>query len=162
MGRGKVDFDRGIARLASYARAYGHANPKVDEVWLEWTVGLWLSNLRKKYRDGKLTKPQIHAAQAIGVKLSPPYREPKPAPPTRAESTEHKMLQRLAQLEPFFRSKHHINVRQLHGTPDWPGAGHWVARLRGLYRNRKLPQSVIERAEQLNINWDPGRRTRKR
>lgn len=156
MGRGRVDFDRGIARLSSYFRVYGHANPKADEEWLSWRVGLWVSNLRANFRNGKLTDEQITAARAIGVRLSPPYRDPKPKPPTRAERRKGEMLRRLVQLEDFYEERRHINVLQVKGVDGWPGAGRWIARIRGLYRQGKLPESVISKAEEMRINWNPG------
>lgn len=156
MGRGRVDFDRGILRLISYARIHGDANPKADEEWLSWRVGLWVSNLRAKYRTGKLTDEQIEAAQAIGVRLSPPYRDPAPKPPTRAERKEAGMFRRLAQLEDFYREHKHINVRQVVGINGWPGAGRWIARIRGMYRRGTLPSGVICKAEAMNIDWNPG------
>lgn len=156
MGNGRVDFDRGIARLSSYAREHGHACPTVDEEWLSWRVGRWVAALRAKFRAGKLTDEQIATAEAIGLRLSPPYREPKPTPPTRAERQESGMLRRLAQLEHYYLEHKHINVRQVHGIDGWPGAGRWVARIRSLYRQGSLAQSVISKAEELNINWNPG------
>lgn len=156
MGRGRVDFDRGIVRLASYARYHGHANPKADDVWLEWSVGLWVSNLRAKFRSNKLTADQIAAAEAIGVRLTPPYRDPKPNPPSRAERKVSDDLERLRRLEDFYGRHKHINVPQLTGTDYWPGAGRWIARLRSQYRHGQLAHTVIEAAESMNINWNPG------
>ncbi|WP_209374503.1 helicase associated domain-containing protein [Brevibacterium renqingii] len=139
MGRGRVDFDRGIARLASYARYHGHANPKADEIWLEWSAGLWLSSLRVKYRAGKLTEEQVAAAEAIGVRFTPPYRDPKPKPPTRDERIVSAYLERLGRLKSFYRRHGHINVPQLTGTKRWPGAGRWIARIRSQYRQGRSP-----------------------
>lgn len=156
MGRGRVDFDRGIARLASYARYHGHANPKSDEVWLGWSVGLWVASLRVKFRSGKLSEAQIAIAEDIGVRFTTPYRDPKPRPPSRAERKESEYIERLGRLGDFFRRHGHINVPQLVGTEEWPGAGRWIARIRSQYRQRTLPQPVVEFAEEMNINWNPG------
>lgn len=156
MGRGRVDFDRGIARLSAYAREHGHANPKAHEEWLTWRVGLWVSSLRVKYRAGKLTDEQVAAAETIGVRFAPPYRDPKPKPPTRAERREVELLRQLGRLEGYFQKHGHINVPQLRGTSTWPGAGRWIARLRSNHRENKLPQSVVIKAESMNIVWDPG------
>lgn len=156
MGRGKVDFDRGIARLSAYAREHGHANPKAHEEWLTWRIGLWVSSLRVKYRAGKLTDEQVAAAETIGVRFVPPYRDPKPKPPTRAERREHELLRKLEQLDDYFQEHGHINVPQLRGTSTWPGAGRWIARLRSQHRERRLPQSVVVEAERMCIEWDPG------
>lgn len=160
MGRGRVDFDHGIARLASYARYHGHANPKADEVWLKWSVGLWVANLRVKFRSGKLTDPQIAAAQDIGVRFTPPYRDPKPKPPSRAERIERDYLRRLEWLEDYFRQNGHINVPQVEGIDGWSGAGRWIARLRGLYREGSLSQAVVRKAERMGICWAPGKGTK--
>lgn len=156
MGRGRVDFDRGIAGLTSYSRAYGHANSKADEEWLSWRVGLWVSKLRANFRAGKLTGDQIAAARAIGVRLSPPYRDPKPKAPTRAQRREGEMLRRLAQLEGFYEQHGHINVLQVKGVDGWTGAGRWIARIRGLYRQGSLPEPVLSKAEGMGIVWNPG------
>lgn len=142
--------------MSTYAREHGHANPKADDVWLEWRVGLWVSALRVKYRADKLTDEQIAAAEAIGVRFSPPYRDPKPKPPSRAEKREDELLRRLGWLEDYFLEHGHINVPQLRGTKTWPTGGRWIARLRSQYREGKLPRSVISRAERMKIIWDPG------
>lgn len=156
MGRGRVDFDRGIARLSAYAREHGHANPKANEEWLTWRVGLWVSNLRTKYRKDKLTNEQVDAASAIGIRFVPPYRDPKPQSPTRAERKEGELIRRLEWLDDFFNEHGHINVPQLRGTRTWPGAGRWIARLRSQYKEKKLPRSVVLKAERMNIMWNPG------
>lgn len=156
MGRGRVDFDRGLARLSAYAREHGHSNPKAHEEWLTWRVGLWVSSLRWKYRSGKLTDEQVAAAEAIGVRFVPPYRDPKPKPPTRAERREGELLRRFEWLEDYFQEHGHINVPQLRGTSTWPGAGRWIARLRSQYRIGMLPQPVVDKAERMEIHWSPG------
>lgn len=156
MGHGRVDFDRGITRLGSYARSRGHANPRRNEIWLEWRIGLWVANVRAKYRSGKLSAEQVSEAEAIGMRLVPPYRDPKPPPPSRAQRSESEMLRRLAQLDVFFNEHGHINVRQHDGIPGWPGAGRWIARLRQKYRRTSLPLSVVRKAEEMGINWNPG------
>lgn len=156
MGRGRVDFNRGLARLSAYATEHGHANPKAHEEWLTWRVGLWVSSLRVKYRSGKLTEEQVAAAEAIGVRFVPPYRDPKPKPPTRAERKEGELLRRLEWLDAYSQKHGHINVPQLRGTSTWPGAGRWIARLRSQFREGRLPQAVVNRAEKMNITWNPG------
>lgn len=160
MGRGRVDFDRGIGRLSSFARYHGHANPKSDEVWLGWRVGLWVASLRTKFRSGKLTSEQITAAENIGVRFTPPYRDPKPKPPTREERKISAYLERLGRLDSFYKRHGHINVPQLTGTKNWPGAGRWIARIRSQYRHGTLPQVIIDSAEKMNISWNPGQGSR--
>src|SRR5699024_12591225 len=54
-----VDCERGRPRLSAYARENGHANPKAHEVWLTRKVGLWVSNLREKYRKGRNPQPDF-------------------------------------------------------------------------------------------------------
>lgn len=161
MGRGRVDFDRGIGRLSSYARYHGHANPKSDEVWLGWSVGLWVSSLRVKFRTGKLTDEQIAAAEGIGVRFTPPYRDPRPKPPSREERKVSAYLERLGRLKSFYKRHGHINVPQPTGTTNWPGAGRWIARIRSQHRQGTLPQPIIEAAEAMNITWNPGQGARK-
>lgn len=160
MGRGRVDVDRGLARLASYAKYHGHANPPASEVWLEWRVGLWVSQLRVKYRSDQLTDAQTTTAKEIGVRFAPPYRDLKPRPPTRERYRETEYLKRLDRLQAFHRKHGHINVPQLQGTSEWPGAGRWITSLRSRYRRGELPPAVVEAAESMNIAWNPGPGTR--
>lgn len=154
MGRGRVDFNTGIQRLAYYAKYHGTANPKSDAIWLTWRVGIWVRNLRVKYRTGKLTRHQVQAAEATGVNFTPPYRsslrESKPIKIAR----EQRELQRIEQLRGYYKQHGHINVKQLDGVEDWTGAGRWIARLRIKYRNGKLSLNTINAAEQLNITWN--------
>lgn len=160
MGRGRVDVNRGLTRLASYARYHGHANPPTGEVWLEWRIGLWVSQLRVKFRSNQLTDEQIATAKAIGVRFAPPYRDPKPKPPTRERYRETEYLRRLDRLQEFYRKHGHINVPQLQGIAEWPAAGRWITSLRSRYRRGQLPASVVEVAESMNIAWNPGPGTR--
>ncbi|MGO2861432.1 MAG: helicase associated domain-containing protein [Brevibacterium sp.] len=156
MGRGRVDFERGIARLSSYARFHGHASPKSDDVWLGWRVGLWVYHLRAKYRAGKLTEQQITAAKAIGVRFGPPYRDAKPKPPNRAQRQEAEMIQKLSLLDDYFAEHGHINVKQHDGVAGWPRAGAWISRLRSNYRKGSLSDVAIRTAEAMGIVWNPG------
>lgn len=156
MGRGRVDFERGIARLSSYARFHGHASPKSDDDWLGWRAGLWVYSLRAKFRAGKLTDEQVAEAKAVGVRFEPPYRDTKPKPPTKAKRRESEMIQRLAQLDGFFAEHGHINVKQHDGVEGWPRAGAWITRLRTHYRQGSLSNTVVRAAEAMGIVWNPG------
>lgn len=147
-----VDFERGMARLASYARIYGHANPKNTEVWLEWRIGLWVRELRYKQRTGKLSESQVAEAKRIGLRFEPPYRYKTPRP-TGAQRREAEQLARLEALRPFYEKHGHINVKQVDGIVEWPSAGRWIARLRQAYRHGKLSSSVVEKAEAMDIKW---------
>jgi hypothetical protein len=62
-------------------------------------------------------------------------------------------LDRLERSE-FFKEKGHINVPQRQSWGDWH-AGHWVMRLRMVYREGKLSHRHIKRAEKLGIRWEP-------
>lgn len=155
MGRGRVDFDRGMTRLSSYVRIYGHANPSTNEKWLTWRVGLWVSALRKKYRDRRLSAEQIARATDLGIRFTKPYRDKKPKPPTRAEYRTNQLLSQLDRLEHFYSQHGHINVPQTSGTNGWLNAGKWITRLRYLHRHGRLPSLVVQRAEQMGITWNP-------
>ncbi|WP_266096819.1 helicase associated domain-containing protein [Brevibacterium atlanticum] len=152
MVRQGVDFERGMARLASYARTYGHANPKNTEVWLDWKIGLWVRELRNKHRAGKLSDSQVAEAKGIGLRFEPPYRD-KPVRLTGAQRRESEQLARLESLQPFYKEHGHINVKQIDGLKEWPRAGAWIARLRQAYRQGKLPSRVVEKAEAMGIAW---------
>lgn len=153
MVRQGVDFERGMARLGSYARTHGHANPKNAEVWLDWRIGLWVRELRDKHRAGKLSESQVAEAKRVGVRFEPPYRD-KPVRLTGAQRREAEQLARLEKLRPFYKKHGHINVKQVEGVGGWPRAGGWIARLRQAYRQGKLPASVIEKAEAMRISWN--------
>lgn len=161
MGRGRVNFERGIARLSSYARIHGHASPKNDEVWLGWRVGLWVYNLRAKFRSGKLTERQIAEAKAIGVRFAPPYRSAQPKPPNRMQRREEDMIQKLSLLGAYFSEHGHINVKQHDGVEGWPRAGAWLTRFRGYYRQDLLTEIVVRTAEAMNVDWNPGQGRRR-
>lgn len=154
MGRGVVDFARGIERLSAYARYSGTANPRTNEVWLNWRIGLWVRNLRLKHRSGNLRPEQIEQAKSIGVKFEPPYRDAKPKPAKGSERRDAALLHRLMQLKQYHEQHGHINVKQLDGVEGWPGAGRWIARFRTMYRNGTLSTNVIQAAEALNIKWN--------
>lgn len=150
--------------IADIAAAVGVNTSTASRWLLEWDfeAGLTADELeelrrrQRKHRSGKLTTEQINEARATGVRFSPPYHAPKPKPPTGAERREAEMLRKLSLLEDFYRSHGHINVGQLVGTKDWPGAGRCISRIRALNRRGKLPQSVVRAAEEMNLDWNPG------
>lgn len=162
-----VSVDVGLGRLAGYAREHGHANPPVRGEWLDWQIGGWVSSLRKKKRLGALSPEQIAEAERLGIDWDPPsHRRPQPKPPTptpeqRRETRLHAQLDRLI---PYWQHHGPIDILQLVGTEDWPEAGRFIGRLRGMRRAGTLPETVEARAEEMGIVWDPpiGRRRRAR
>lgn len=160
-----VSVDVGLQRLAGYAREHGHANPRTRTVWLGWAIGVWLREVRKKKRRGKLTLEQIDAAESLGVDWDPPKgRRPtsEVLRPSRKQSREARLHSSLDRLVPYWQTHGNIDVLQLTGTADWPQAGRFVCRLRTLRREGTLPDSVEKRATEMGIVWDPpiGRRRR--
>lgn len=60
-----------MLRLVGYAREHGHANPPVRTVWLDWKIGVWVRELRKKKRLGLLTAAQVEQAERLGTDWDP-------------------------------------------------------------------------------------------
>lgn len=84
-------------------------------------LGPWVASLRVKLRSNKLTDDQVATAEDIGVRFSPPYRGPKPKPPSRAKRKEGEYVERLKRLDDFYSQHGHINVPQLVDTEELPG-----------------------------------------
>lgn len=158
-----VGIDVGLDRLAGYAREHGHANPPVRTVWLDWQIGIWLRDLRKKKRENKLTTEQIIRAEDLGVDWNPPVgRRRNPPRPTREQRREAQLHASLDRLLPYWHEHGNLDIRQIAGTDDWPQAGRFICRLRALRREQRLPRSVEERAIEMGVVWEPmiGRRAR--
>ena len=154
-------MDVGLRRLAGYAREHGDANPPVRTTWLNWAIGVWVRDLRRKKRSGSLTPEQIREAETIGLDWNPPRGRRRKLPvPMRAQNLEARLHANLDRLVPYWREHGDINVRQLTGTAEWPQAGRFVGRLRVKRRAGTLPPSVEERASAMGMAWDPpiGRR----
>lgn len=159
-------MDIGLGHLAGYAREHGDANPPVRTVWLDWLVGIWVRELRKKKRLGALTAAQISDAERLGIDWNPPAgpRRRMAPHPTREQRREAQLHANLDRLVPYWHEHGHIDVLQLVGTEDWPQAGRFICRLRRLRLNGVLPTTVVNRATKMGIVWDPalGRRRKKR
>lgn len=159
-----VSVDIGLQRLAGYARKYGHANPPVRTMWLDWAIGIWVRELRAKMRRGDLTPAQIAEAESLGLDWNPPKGRPRTAAPrlSREQRGEARLHALLDKLIPYWRDHGDINVRQLIGTSDWPQAGRFVCQLRAQRRHESLPASVVQRATEMGLDWQPalGRRRR--
>lgn len=157
MRPGTVDMATGTARLKSYAREKGHANPKTKEVWLTWNIGLWVGAVRKRYRDGKLTEQEIEALITIGLKLNPPYRISKREKQKQQarERRVQRMMVKLHRLDAYHQIHGHINVKQTEILHHFPNAGRWITYLRTLRRHGTLPSEIETYANRHNIDWDP-------
>lgn len=157
-----VSTEAGLLRLAGYAREHGHANPPVRTVWLDWKIGIWVRELRKKKRLGLLTAAQVEQAERLGTDWDPPSGRQRTAPPrpTRQQQREARLHVSLDRLIPYWHEHGDINVLQVLGIAGWSQAGRFVCRLRTLRRQGTLPTTVEERATTMGIDWDPppGRR----
>lgn len=159
-----VSVDVGLQRLDGYAREYGHANPPVRTIWLNWAIGIWVRELRAKKRRGELTPEQVAKADSLDIDWDPPPGRPRIAAPrvSREQRREARLHAGLDRLIPYWREYGDINVRQLVGMDDWPQAGRFVGRLRADRRQETLPTSVEDRATTMGLAWKPplGRRRR--
>lgn len=59
-------------------------------------------------------------------------------------------------LDEFHVVHGHINVSQVRGPDQWPGAGRWMAQLRTQYRQGALPQPIVDAVETIDTQWYPG------
>lgn len=76
-------------------------------------------------------------------------------PNRREKETGDDRMEQLAASE-FYREHGHINVPSTLVIDGWNG-GQWLHHLRRKYRRDALPTGVVERAEELGIDWNKSR-----
>jgi hypothetical protein len=109
------------------------------EVYRGVRIGLWLNNLRKRFRDGELPADRIAAIEALGIPWS---------------STGAKWLELVQALSTFRDREGHLRVPNQFTEQGIP-IGKRLHYLRSAYRKGILTKRQIEDLDNLGVIWDP-------
>jgi len=134
-------FDKYIVELQKYYSKYGHYTVSHD-LKLEdgFAFGLWVSSLRNKYKNNKLSVDKIETLEKIGFDWAP------------LVSRYHKGIKYLKQFKEEFG---HCEVPSIHITKEGNFAlGSWVGNIRGRYKNNKLSPGKVLELEKISFTWD--------
>lgn len=145
--RERVSLRDGLERLADseFYEEHGHINIPTKDVIGDWAAGNWVKKLRGKYRQGRLPVWAQGRAEELNIMWALP----------RGTAQFRDGLERLANSE-FYEEHGHINIPNSMDIDSW-AAGWWVATLRKRYRQGKLSKETIAKAEELGLDWHPGR-----
>jgi|GEM_PF-1524384 len=109
------------------------------EVYRGVKIGMWLNNLRARFRDGELSADRIAAIEALGIPWS---------------STDAKWLKLVQALSTFRDREGHLRVPLDFTEQDLP-IGRRLNYLRSAYRRGILTKKQIEDLDSLGVIWDP-------
>lgn len=130
-------FERGCAAAAKYAAEHGDMRVPSGYVNEDgYKLGVWLSNVRQKHRNGTLPGCQARRLEALGMKWESAYG---------------------AQWESVFTEARRYMSR--HGNLEVPAGyesngirlGRWVRRQRALLEAGRLPEERARRLETLGL-----------
>jgi hypothetical protein len=110
-----------------------------SEVYRGVKVGLWLNNLRNRYRAGELSPDRISAVEALGIPWSP---------------VDTKWLILMNAFTSFHSREGHLRV-PLKFVEGGVPIGSRLNYLRSAYRKKILSETQIKDLENLGIVWDP-------
>lgn len=122
-------LERRLAELDAYKEANGHCNVPCHGS----SLGMWLSNLRALYSNGKLAQDLIDRLNAMGVSW---------------DVYSDLLEQRFAELVSFKEANGHCN------PPANGELGQWCQNQRDKYANGLLESQLIERLEALGFCWN--------
>lgn len=144
-----ISAQEGLDRLeaSKFFEVHSHINLPIGHEIDGWKAGQWISSLRTRYRQGRLSGEVVERAESLGLEWA------RKNPGVAADEG----LERLEQSE-FYREHGHINLPPNHEIGDWK-AGAWIKTLRRKYRKGTLSVESVARAESLCMDWTtpPGR-----
>lgn len=140
---GVISPERGLSRLeeSDFFHMHGHINVPQAMLIDGWRAGAWLSGLRYRFSQNRLSPDVVARAEELGIKWN------------QHKSLTDEYLDRLEGSE-FFRTHGHINVPTSMVLDGWK-AGMWVSKLRTKFRKSQLSSDVVERAAALGLDWNP-------
>ena len=132
----RYDWDGMMGALADFKRRHGHCdvprgfpdNPQ---------LGLWLAELRRKKRTGRLDRQRIKQLERSGVTWEP---------------WQQRWDEMCAALDDYKRQ--HGNCGVPAQWPENPRLGRWVCWVRNLRKADKLDPDCIQRLDALGFIWD--------
>jgi Helicase associated domain. len=136
------DYTLFLEKINTYHKSHGHCNvPKnYDDKWLYKVC----SQIRRKHKDGKLEEYVVNELNKLEFHFDRVKKNQK----INDDSIELFIQYLLA-----FKLKHgHCLVPYRYESGDFR-LGYWVNRLRTMYKNGKLPQSVIENLNKVKFEW---------
>lgn len=145
-------YDDMFALLLRFKAKRGHINVPSKHIEEGKNLGTWLDKFKQDKRNGKLDPRIEETLNSLGVQW---------------EILEAQWEQYYLLLLQFVEREGHADVMQRH-EEEGERLGIWVATQRSQYKKGKLPQSRIERLEQIDFIWEKkrgktlGRRKRKK
>jgi superfamily II DNA or RNA helicase len=135
------DFDRGLAELAAYVRARGHARvPRDYASPTGFELEHWCRNRSSERKAGNLDADRVAALDALGFVW---------------DRRQDVLYRGLAELACYVRRHGNARVRQGYAAPSGFKLGAWCTERRTEYRNGRLGTENVAALEALGFEWDP-------
>ena len=128
-----------LALVKEWIGKRGSSLVPVTEAYRGVKIGLWLNNLRKRFRDGELPVDRIAAIEALGIPWS---------------STDARWVELIQAFSAFRDREGHLRVPLRFTEQDVP-IGLRLNYLRSAYRKGTLTDIQVKDLENLGVVWDP-------
>ena len=147
--RKNISEEEALTRLetSDFYREHGHINMPKNHMCGDWRAGIYLVNLRRRYREGKVAKRFVSKFEALGFDWFPARSRDN-----RRVKEYSVRLDQLGQTD-FYRKHGHINVPRNFMIGEWH-AGQWVVDVRMKLRRGELPAEIAEQADTLGLRQD--------
>ena len=132
-------WDDNYAECAKYYRVHGDLDIKVGYITPDGVrIGLWLSNQRKRRKEGKLTDEQINRLDSIGMQWG--------------SSNERKWDEGIAEARRYRAEHGDLNVQTAYVSPTGFKLGAWLSNRRECGRE-KLSSERRKQLDDLGMIW---------
>lgn len=133
-------WDDNYAECAKYYRAHGDLDLKINDVTPDGIrIGLWLSNQRKRRKEGKLTEEQIVRLDSIGMQWGSAY--------------ERKWDEGIAEARRYYAEHGDLNVPTSYVSPTGFKLGDWISNRRE-YGRDKLSEERKKQLDSIGMRWN--------
>jgi hypothetical protein len=133
-------WDDNYAECAKYYRAHGDLNLKINDVTPDgMRIGLWLSNQRKRKKEGKLTDEQIARLDSIGMQWGGAY--------------ERKWDEGIAEARRYYAEHGDLNVPTSYVSKSGFRLGDWISNRRE-YGRDKLSEERKKQLDSIGMRWN--------
>lgn len=138
----KDDWDRNLSLLQEFISSYGHARVPVEFIMGDFKIGAWISNLKSKYKSGKLSAEQIRLLEETH--------------PTWTWTLLDQQWEEFYELLEKYKAEHgNCNVGSKGQSKEQRALYEWVNTQRKRFKQNKLPEARRARLEAIGFAFEP-------
>ena len=138
----KDDWERNLSLLYEFISAHGHARVPVEHVMGDVKIGSWISNLKSKYKIGRLSAEQIKTLEESN--------------PSWTWTLLDQQWEEFFELLQKYKLEHgNCNVGSKGQTKEERALYEWVNTQRKRFKQNKLPKARKARLEAIGFSFEP-------